>query len=220
MAYTILIQNKDNSAIATEREALIQNSKLVDVLKFIVPKEYNGYEMSEFDFYIEYQTPISHSVKIETLTIADANYKDDYILYQLDVDTDITHEAGDIEMNLYFSKVTLDADGNTIEQVRKIQPIVITIVPVSSFFTAPDAALDQLVQLYIQNQKNIAATQQLALSLNDTKADDIKLDVENGYIYLLCNGNKIGTGIALEELSNNVTESAGSSEGNISIQFI
>ena len=39
--FTVLINN-DNSSVVTERQRIMQNSKLVDTLQIIVPKTYNG----------------------------------------------------------------------------------------------------------------------------------------------------------------------------------
>ena len=57
--YTFLIQN-DNSVIATERQRIMQCSKLVDVLQIIVPKLYNDLEMANYSARLEYLTPINH----------------------------------------------------------------------------------------------------------------------------------------------------------------
>ena len=41
--------------------------------------------------------------------------------YKLPFDTNLTKEAGEIEVKITFSKVDLDEDGNDIQYVRKIE---------------------------------------------------------------------------------------------------
>lgn len=92
--YTFLIQN-DNRVIATERQRIMQCSKLVDVLQIIVPKFYNGLEMANYSARLEYLTPINHKYNYVELEIADANYKTDYLLYKIPIDINLTSEVGD-----------------------------------------------------------------------------------------------------------------------------
>lgn len=217
--YTILINN-DNTAVATITQAIIQHTKLVDTLQFIVPKKYNEFDMSTFSFLLEYQTPISHKVFIETLDLINPSYKEDYLLYSMPVDTAMTTENGDVVMNLYFIKSSLDEKGKEIEQVRKISPISITIIPVSSFFTIPDPALETLTQYYIANQQQINALSAVAEILNKTKLDDITYNPETNRVMGKSNGSQVGTGVDVNELAAAVVESAGNAEGNIKIQKI
>ena len=70
------------------------------------------------------------------------------------------------------------------------------------------------------NQRQIQALTDLANLLNQNKADDIKLDIESGEIYVVSGTKKLGTGIMLEELANEITEVAGNSEGNVKIQNV
>ena len=94
--YTFLIQN-DNSVIATERQRIMQCSKLVDVLQIIVPKLYNGLEMANYSARLEYLTPINHKHSYVEMEIADADYKTDYLLYKMQIDTNLTAEVGDVQ---------------------------------------------------------------------------------------------------------------------------
>lgn len=216
MAYTILIQN-DNTAIATEKQRIMQYSKLVDVLRFIVPKTYNGWDVVASSFVLQYKTPITHTLKLATLKIVDENYKDNYYLYTLDIDTDITAEVGNVEFQASFKEISMDVDGNVISRNREISEFEINVIPVSKWFVAPDEALDTLTQYYLANQQQINALTDLAGILSQKKADNINLNVFDGQIYLTSNGKQIGDPISLEELANILVDYAGNSEGNISI---
>lgn len=203
--YTILIK-QDNTAVSTETQRIMQRSKLVDTLQFIVPKMYEDYEMREFDFMLQYRLPISHELKWEILTLANENYKTDYLLYTVPIDTSLTVENGEVEMQLSFIKKSMQEDGTTIEQVREISPVTITIIPVTDWFTVPDSALSTLTQYYLAAQNSIKALNDLIGTVNQNKADNIKLDVEDGSLYLTANGKQIGTPIPLEQLGDEVAE--------------
>lgn len=203
--YTILIK-QDNTAVSTETQRIMQRSKLVDVLQFIVPKMYNEYEMADFDFMLQYRLPISHELKLEILSLVNADYKTDYLLYTLPVDTSITAENGEVELQMSFIRKYMNEDGTTVEQVREIESISITVIPVTDWFTAPDSALSTLTQYYLAAQNNIKALNDLIGTINQKKADDIKLDVKEGSLYLTSNGKQIGTPIPLNQLGDEIAE--------------
>lgn len=203
--YTILIKN-DNTAIAVERERIMQKSSLVNTLRFLVPKVYNDINMAELDFVMEYLSPVSHTVRLVTLKLVDENYKDDYLLYMLPVDIDMTAESGSVAFNLSFMNVFMDEDGVTRNVVRKIEEMKIEVIPIGSWFTLPEEAYDTLTQYYLANQQNIKALSDLIGIINQNKADSIKLDIEDGSLYATSNGNKVGQSISLEELGNELAE--------------
>lgn len=205
--YTLLINN-DNTVTASISHPIMQRSKLVDDLYFLVPKEYNSWDMSEFDLIMGYRTPISHSFNYKKLVLTDENYKERYLRYTLTLDTDLTAENGDVEINLEFIGVFMQTDGTVIQRTRTIMPYKLTVVPIASWFTAPDDALDTLTQMIIANQQNIKAASDLVGIINQSKADDIVLDKTNKEIYLTVHGNKLGTSIPLSELGDEMAEAA------------
>lgn len=203
--YTILINN-DNSAVATERQRIMQNSKLIDVLRIIVPKKYNDLDMSEFQAYLEYLTPINHKHNFVTLEIADANYKDDYILYKLAFDTNLTSEVGDVEFYVHFIQATMTDTGEVKTPVRQTDVFSISIIPIANWFVAPDEALSSLDQRLIALQQMIEANADMQSTLASTKLDGLKLDKESKEIYGTVNGVKSGTSIPIEELGNEIAD--------------
>jgi len=147
--YTILV-NASNELVTTVKERIMQRSKLVDDLHFLVEPTYKGINMSDFTVMMEYILPISREYKTEILVKSDELYKNQ-LEYKLPFDTCLTKEAGKIELQLTFSRVILDADGNSIQQVRKTSPVVITIVPISAWSDIiADSALTALDQRLIQ----------------------------------------------------------------------
>lgn len=216
MFYTIKIE-EDHTVNHVQRTRIMQRSKLVDALRILVPKTYNGVNMNEFQLVLEYKLPISHDVKSVRLDIDNKDYKDDFLLYTLPFDTNITAENGDVELHFFMCGNFMDVDGKVQIRDREIATTSITITPITSWFVATDDVLTDIAQMYTAGQQQFKALTDLVNILNQQKADDIKLDVQNGQIYAVSNGQKIGTGITTEELANELVEASGNSEGNVKI---
>lgn len=218
----------DNSIILTESTgAITQRSNSVDAVSFIVPKIYNEtYDMSEFDGLFEYKLPLSNEAGLLQLVLIDDDYKDDYLLYALPettLTTAITKECGEVEFSLTFTKAELDNDGNTIERVRQSAGRnYLKVVPIVSWLSPSEAQLSALASMYLENKKSILALQALAEQISETKADDIRLDVENEKVILTSEGQDIGEGINLDVLNAELVSVGGgdSNNGNILINRI
>ena len=154
--YTILV-NDDNTLTTSVRERIMQRSKLVDSLHFLVSPTYKGLDMTDFTVTMEYILPVSKEYVSEVLVKSEELYKE-MLEYKLPFDTDLTKEAGEIEVKLTFSKVDLDEDGNDVQYVRKISATSITIVPIESWCDIiPDKALDAIDQRIIKTDAQIKA---------------------------------------------------------------
>lgn len=194
--YTILIRNT-NDAIASNRTRIMQRSKLVDDLHFLVEPIYNDYDMQDFTVTLEYRLPVSHEYRTEILVLSEELYKE-YYEYKLPIDTCITKEPGDVEMQITFSRAEMNADGKVIQRVRKISPCYLTVIAVTDWSSMiPDDALTPLDQRIIElgalaNQ--LADTQDL---IAESKADD--LSYKDNTLQLLANGKPIGTSHILDQ---------------------
>ena len=189
--YTILL-NESNELTTSIRERIMQRSKLVDSFHFLVDPIYKGIDMSDFTVMMEYITPVGREYRTEYLTKSDELYKNK-LEYKLPFDTDLTREAGKIEVQLTFVKVALDADGNAKQYVRKTSPTTITIVPCTAWSNViADSALTALDQRLIQVNAAIEAINDMNNYLDETKADNIVIDKETNTIQLTANGNPIG----------------------------
>ena len=189
--YTILL-NESNELTTSIRERIMQRSKLVDTLHFLVDPIYKGFDMSEFTVTMEYILPVSREYKTETLVMSPELYKNK-LEYKLPFDTDLTKEAGKIEVKLTFTKVEMDSEGNVTQRVRKTGPTTITIVACSSWCEViPDSALSALDQRLIKIDAMIAAANEMNAYLNEAKADNISYDENTNELQLLANGNTIG----------------------------
>ena len=193
--YTILL-NESNELTTSVRERIMQRSKLVDSLHFLVDPMYKGFDMSDFTVIMEYILPVSREYKTEILVKSDELYKNK-LEYKLPMDTSLTKEAGKIEVQLTFIKLEMDADGRTTQRVRKTSPTTITIVPISAWSNViADSALTALDQRLIQVDAMINAANEMNNYLSETKADNIILDPYTNTIQLSANGMPIGDAVA------------------------
>ena len=214
--YTILV-NDDNTLTTSIRERIMQRSKLVDSLHFLVSPTYKGLDMTDFTVTMEYILPVSKEYVSEVLVKSEELYKE-MLEYKLPFDTDLTKEAGEIEVKLTFSKVDLDEDGNDIQYVRKISATSITIVPIESWCDIiPDKALDAIDQRIIKTDAQIKALLEANEITKLEKADNLVLDSENKELYLTAEGNQIGDKVKLSDLGNEIVQS--SEEGLITMMI-
>lgn len=204
--YTILL-NESNELITSVKERIMQRSKLVDSLHFLVDPIYKEMSMSDFLVTMEYILPISREYKTEILVQSPELYKGK-LEYKLPFDTCLTKEHGKIEVQLTFTKVELTPDGDNIQYVRKTSPTTITIVPITAWSDViADDALTALDQRIIQTQAMIEAVDEMNWNLDETKADNIIYDESGKYLQLTACGKPIGNKIKI-----NATVTSGISE--------
>lgn len=193
--YTILV-TESNELVTSVKERIMQRSKLVDNLHFLVDPYYKGIDMSDFTVTMEYVMPVSREYKTETLVKSSDLYKD-RIEYVLPFDTCLTKEAGNIEIQLTFTKVEMDSDGSIKQQVRKTSKTTITIIAIATWSDIiPDGALTALDQRLIMVDAMINAANDTLAVLDMTKADNIYHNEDEQYIQLMSNGNPIGDRIS------------------------
>ena len=205
--YTILVTDENELQITVE-ERIMQRSKLVDTLHFLVDPIYKELDMSDFTVLLEYILPISRELHTEALSLSPDLYKD-HLEYRLPFDTALTKEHGNVEMQLTFVKVALDAQGNNTQYVRKTSPTSVTIVPISAWSDiVADKALGAIDAALLQLDGKIKALEEMAETYHNTKADSMKLDVETHELYLTANGQEIGDKIHLSDLGDLVAEAS------------
>ena len=214
--YTILV-NDDNTLTTSVRERIMQRSKLVDSLHFLVEPTYKELNIADFTVTLEYVLPISKKYKVETLIKSDELYKE-RLEYKLPFDTNLTREYGDIEIQLTFTKVDLDEEGKDIQYVRKTSTTSITIVPISAWSDViPDEALTDLDQKILKTDAQIKELHEMQENILVEKADNLVLDEENKELYLTAEGNQIGNKVKLSDLGNEIVQS--SNEGLITMMI-
>lgn len=195
-AYVILV-NDDNTITTTQKRRIMQRSKLVDDLWFLVNPTYNGFDMRSFTVLLEYVLPISKRYRSEILTLSNEVYNG-HLKYLLPFDTTLTQEAGDIELSLTFLCVELDEDGKATQRVRKVSGTTISITPITAWSDIiPDDALTALDQRIIMTDAQIRALNELSNALADSKADNLKYDEKNNELQLTAGGREIGDKVVL-----------------------
>lgn len=203
--FRVLIRS-DNTTIVTENQRIMQNSKLVDTLEIVVDKEYNGLSMAECTAYLEYLTPINHKIGQVVLEIADENYENDYLLYKMEIDTNLTNEVGQVQFRVHFIQVEMNEEGKVTTPVRQTDSFIMTVIPISDWMTLPDNLLSGLDQRLIVIQQTNKAMADLQNTLSNEKLDDIKLDITSNEIYGTSNGEKKGDGIKLSDLGDAIAD--------------
>lgn len=201
MAYIILV-NDDDTLYGSHKERIMQRQKLVNDLVFIVEPMYkNIYDMTNASVMMEYILPVSREYKSEYLVLSDERYKDCYLQYKLPIDSNLTREAGEIELQLTFAYVEMDANGNCIQRVRKTSTTTIKVTAISAWSDIiPDSALTALDQRIIMQSAQIRALADLANVIDDNKVDNLVYDSVDDTLQLSANGIGVGNKVAVKDM--------------------
>lgn len=194
--YVILV-NDDNTLSATKKERIMQRSKLVDDLWFLVNPIYKECNMANFTVLLEYVLPVSKKYCSEILRLSNERYEE-YLKYLLPFDTDLTSEAGRIELQLTFALADLDVNGNPIQRVRKTSTVTVDIVPISAWSDiVPDSALSAIDQRLIKADAQIKELEEISNTLNETKADNLRYNTTTSELQLVAGNKAIGNKVMI-----------------------
>lgn len=204
-SYVILI-NDDNTMTTTQKRRIVQRSKLVDDLWFLVKPEYNGFNMSDFTVLLEYLSPISKKYRTEFLNLSEADYNG-YLRYTMQIDTAITAEAGTVEFQISFLKTSIDADGNSGQHVRKITGGSIRVDPITAWSDIiPDSALTALDQRIIKMDAQINAINEVSEIISMTKADNFIFNKDTSELQLTADGDPIGDKVVISTTASDLKD--------------
>lgn len=201
MAYIFLLEN-DNEIVASHREVLMQRSKLVDEVWFLVNPKYKTCEnnMSLYNVSLEYILPISKSYHSLELTKDKEGYKE-YLKYVVPLDTNLSSESGDIQLQLSFIYVGLDANGNGIQRVRKTKPAKLHITPIAAWGDIiPDSALSAIDQRIIATQAQINELGYYAEIINENQVDNLVYDDNAETLQLMAGKKRIGNKVSVRDM--------------------
>jgi hypothetical protein len=201
MAYVILV-NDDDTLYGSKKERIMQRSKCVDSLIFMVPPIYrNTHDMTNATVMLEYLRPVSRKYETEILELSDERYNDCYLQYKLPFDTKLTSEAGTLELQLTFVYADLDVNGNGIQRVRKTSSTTIEIIPISAWSDiVPDAALSSLDQRLLKLDAQMKALNDYQTMLESNKADNISYNEKDDTLQLTSNGVGIGDKVSVKDM--------------------
>lgn len=193
MATTILVNN-NNNLIVTTSERIIQHSKNVHLVKIYVPLKYYNFEMDKFTATAEIVPP-NQKYQVLPLTPELISEKEGYLQYNLEILSEYTLFGGEFQMELTF--VWTDTD-TMKSYVRHTTACFLEVTPIEKWNELlTDSALAPLDQKLIKLEADITVLSNLADSFNATKADNHMIDEEDGKVYLMANGLKIGDGLDL-----------------------
>lgn len=197
MPYTIIVEN-DNSLYGSHKEKIMQKEKLFNKIWFLVAPHYNGYDMSQCTVTMRYLMPISKEFKTETLVLSDERYQE-YLKYILPIDTNLSKECGDIELNLTFTMLDVDDNGDIIQRVRKTDNHILHITQLPNWDSiVPDSALDSLDQRILKLDAQLRAIDEMNRMVADSKADNLKYNEDTNELQLLSGEKTIGNKVILK----------------------
>lgn len=198
--YVILV-NEDNSLYGSKKERVMQRSKLVDSLVFIVDPIYKGIDMTNASVMLEYILPVSREYKTIVLTLSDERYNDCYLQYKLPFDADLTSQAGSLELQLTFAYSEMNEHGKIVQRVRKTSATKIDVVPISAWSDIiPDSALGGLDQRLIVMNAQIQALDEYMNVVDSNKADNIVYNPTDETLHLSAKGKTIGNKISVKDM--------------------
>lgn len=178
--YSILLK-EDNNLTVTTKERIMQRSKLVDKLRFVVEPTYKGQDMSLYTVAMEYVLPVSKEPHSDILTLNEERYND-FLVYDVPFDTNLTAEAGNVEIWLTFVYVDMNAEGQPIQYVRKTSSCFVEIIPVAAWTNIiPDEALAAIDQRLLVVNAQIKAMEDMLeiIDNNNIGNEDTSTDVSN-----------------------------------------
>ena len=197
MPYTILVCD-DNTLYGSCKKKIMQREKLFNKLWILVKPCYNGYDMSQCTVTMRYLLPISKEFVTETLVLSEDRYKE-YLKYVLPVDTNLTKEHGDIELNLTFTMLDVDKNGNVVQRVRKTDSHYLTITMLPDWDSVvPDSALSALDQRILKQDAQIKALTDLANSLDINQVDNLVYNEDDDTLQLSAKGVGVGDKVAIK----------------------
>lgn len=201
MAYIILVE-QDNSLYGSHKERIMQRSTGIDSLIFIVDPMYrNTHDMTNATVMLEYLLPVSRNYKTEYLTLSDERYNNHYLQYKLPFNTNLTSEAGRVELQLTFIYTDLDADGKGIQKVRKTSTTTVEIVPISAWSDIiPDAALSSLDQRLIKLDASMRAMNNYLDVLDNNQVDNLVYDDKAETLQLSAKGVGVGNKVSVRDM--------------------
>ena len=223
MPYVIIVGD-DNSLYGSQKTKIMQKEKLFNKLWFLVAPHYNGYDMSQCTLTMRYLLPISKEFKTETLILSGEKYEE-YLKYVLPVDTNLTKEWGDIELNLTFTMLDADENGDIVQRVRKTDNHILHITQLPNWDSIiPDSCLEALDQRILKQDAQIKALRKLANALDDNKVDNLVYDDVNETLQLSAKGVSVGNkvsvrdmlddGIPVIDLNSSSNEGSGTEDNN------
>jgi hypothetical protein len=193
--------NDDDSLYGSKKERLMQRQKLVNSIVFIVNPVYNNIDMTDATVMLEYLLPTSKRYMTEILTLSEKRYNDCFLQYELPLDTKLSSEAGEIELQLTFVKTELDEYGNGVQRVRKTSTTTINIVPISAWSDIiPDAALSAIDERLIKLDAQMRGLNDYMNVIDNNQVDNLVYNEADETLQLSANGVGVGSKVSVKDM--------------------
>ena len=198
--YVILV-NQDDTLYGSKKERIMQRSKLMNNLVFIVEPIYNGIDMTNASVVMEYVLPVSREYKTVNLVLDDERYNGCFLQYKLPFDTDLTSQAGSIELQLTFAYVEMTPNGIGIQRVRKTSSTTIDIIPITAWSDiVPDSALSALDQRILKIDAQMRGLNDYMNVMDSNKADNLVYNPSEDTLQLSSRGIGIGNKVSIRDM--------------------
>ena len=199
--YVILV-NQDDTLYGSHKERIMQRQKLVNDLVFIVDPIYrNTHDMTNATVMLEYVLPVSREYKTVLLTLSEEKYNNCFLQYKLPFDTDLTSQAGSLELQLTFAYTELNENGVGIQRIRKTSSTTIEIVPITAWSDIiPDSALSALDQRLIKLDASMRAMNDYMDAIDNSKVDNLVYDNVNETLQLSAKGVGVGDKVSVRDM--------------------
>lgn len=210
----VILMKSDKSLVISKDSKLYQKENVIDKLIFLIPKEYSNIEMSNFTFNLTYVDPQA-GLHTELLVMDEEPYKENFLSYQLPVDTEITKYSGTITLSL--TGTWLDAD-SLKQYVIKTGGLQIEISPLSTLYEfIPQESIDVIDAKMLELNGKIEALELLGDSMDKKIPDDLAIDNEST-LHLTIKGEAIGDGV--EVLTGVVDNDKNTKDGILDIEDV
>lgn len=199
--YTILV-NDDDTLYGSHKERIMQRSKLVENLVFIVDPIYRKtHDMTNATVLLEYVLPVSRKYDTINLVLSEEKYNDCYLQYKLPFDTNLTSEAGSLELQLTFAYVEMNENGVGVQRVRKTSSTTIEIIPITAWSDiVPDSALSALDQRLIKIDAQMRAMNDYLDVLDNNKVDNLVYNDVEETLQLSAKGVGVGDKVSVRDM--------------------
>lgn len=102
--YTIIMDD-NKQLVATNTFPIYQGENLADIIRFILPKTYDNYDLTEFTVSIQYVDTEKNNVSRSSVMARNGLFENDTkIAFDLNIDRNFTKDAGEKVLQLEISK--------------------------------------------------------------------------------------------------------------------
>lgn len=198
--YTLLI-SEDNNIVTTNYETLMQRSDFNNI-QILIPSLFKGVDISNATLWLKYILPVSKKIRMVQLKLNSANYNGDFLQYIIPANTQLTAEAGEVEITVTIVKLVYEEDTDTKKAgIESTKAGVIKITPIAQWLNFdPDEMLDPIDQRLIMLEARQKDQDALNQEMFESMARDIVIDEDTNKLILDSNSGFLGNGVDINKL--------------------